>query len=147
VTFLLSPLIRYIVMGLLCGGLLIGGGLYIKAKLTDIATLSYNNDLLKESIKQQQEVIKNKTEEFVAVRDVLERTTNLNAELQNEVDDLKNKFNKRKHDGSRRDLGKLATAKDKLIEKVINKGTNDVFDCFERITSDENISIDTCDRP
>jgi hypothetical protein len=140
-------ILKPFIMPVLLAGTVLFGGMYIKAKLTDIVTLKYNNEQLKISIVEQQEVLKQKNVEFVQVRASVVRTEEINAALGKEFDALRDKFNKIKPDGTKRDIGKLATAKDKLIERVINKGTSNVFDCFERVTSNEIINVNTCSSP
>jgi hypothetical protein len=140
-------IIKPFIMPVLLAGTVLFGGMYIKAKLTDIVTLKYNNEQLKISIVEQQEVLKQKNVEFAQVRASVVRTEEINVALGKEFDALRDKFNKIKPDGTKRDIGKLATAKDKLIERVINKGTSNVFDCFERVTSNEIINVNTCSSP
>ena len=66
-----------------------------------------------------------------------ERQIIINRTLEDDMKDLKEKFNKVKADGSKRDLGELLLKKSKLLEKIINKGTQKVFKCFESISKNE----------
>lgn len=128
-------------MPIIIAVLITGGGFYIKAKLTDILTLQENNEKLAAVVLQQKEVFELKEASFARIRVILKEKQELNVQLQERIVTLKEKFNKIKPDGSKRDFGKLAVAKDKLIENIINKGTTKVFGCFESITDNEKDSI------
>ena len=124
-------------MPLILGGTLLAGGVYIKAKLTDISTLKENNAKLLIAQQEQKLALKQKETEMLAIVASYERQKNINKVLEENMINLKSKFNKIKEDGSKRDFGELLLKKSKLIEKIINKGTQKVFDCFESISRNE----------
>jgi len=130
-------IIKPFIMPVILGATLIAGGLYIKGKINDIAQLSENNAKLEASLQQQKEIIEEREQEFVDIRETLDRSNGLNEELLQNIDELQSKFNKVKANGSKRDFGAIARKKDKLIEKIINKGTKKVFDCFEDLSRNE----------
>jgi len=55
----------------------------------------------------------------------------LNNSLNKSLNTLNEKFNKKNAEDVQRDLGKIAKAKSKLIEKIINKGSNNSLRCLE----------------
>lgn len=129
--------IKPFLMPLILGGTLLTGGLYIKAKLTDISTLKENNAKLLMAQEEQKLALVQKEAEMKRVIASYERQIIINRTLEDDMEDLKEKFNKVKADGSKRDLGELLLKKSKLLEKIINKGTQKVFKCFESISKNE----------
>ena len=110
------------------------GALYIKAKLTDIITLKENNAKLLMLQQEQKIALKQKEIEIQSIVASYEKQKNINKTLEENMINLKSKFNKIKEDGSKRDFGELLLKKGGLIEKIINKGTQKVFECFESIS-------------
>lgn len=124
-------------MPLILGGTLLTGGMYIKSKLTDIATLKENNTKLLMAQQEQKLALEQKEIEMQAIAASYEKQQNINKTLEENMINLKSKFNKIKEDGSKRDFGELLLKKGGLIEKIINKGTQKVFKCFESISRNE----------
>lgn len=137
--FLASPFLKYGIIILMFGS----GALYIKAKLTDIITLKENNAKLLMVQQEQKIALKQKEIEIQSIIASYEKQKNINKTLEENMVDLKSKFNKIKEDGSKRDFGELLLKKGGLIEKIINKGTQKVFECFESISRNE--ANDNCD--
>jgi hypothetical protein len=137
--FLASPFLKYGIIILMFGS----GALYIKAKLTDIITLKENNAKLLMVQQEQKIALKQKEIEIQSIVASYEKQKNINKTLEENMVDLKSKFNKIKEDGSKRDFGELLLKKGGLIEKIINKGTQKVFECFESISRNE--ANDNCD--
>jgi hypothetical protein len=129
--------IKPFIMPLILGGTLLAGGVYIKAKLTDISTLKENNAKLLIAQQEQKLALKQKETEMLAIVASYERQKNINKVLEENMINLESKFNKIKEDGSKRDFGELLLKKSRLIEKIINKGTQKVFKCFESISRNE----------
>jgi hypothetical protein len=129
--------IKPFIMPLILGGTLLAGGVYIKAKLTDISTLKENNTKLLIAQQEQKLALKQKETEMLAIVASYERQKNINKVLEENMINLESKFNKIKEDGSKRDFGELLLKKSRLIEKIINKGTQKVFKCFESISRNE----------
>lgn len=129
--------IKPFIIPLILGGTLLAGGVYIKAKLTDISTLKENNAKLLIAQQEQKLALKQKETEMLSIVASYERQKNINKVLEENMINLKSKFNKIKEDGSKRDFGELLLKKSRLIEKIINKGTQKVFKCFESISKNE----------
>ena len=119
-------LLKPFIMPLILGGTLLGGGLYIKAKLADINTLKENNAKLLMAQEEQKLALEQKEAEVQQVLASYEKQKNVNAALEESMQDLQNKFNKVKPDGSRRDIGKNLLRKTVWVENIINKGTYNI---------------------
>jgi len=96
----------------------------------DLATSEANNQKLQDAVSKQQEVIDR------AYQDI-EEIKSINSELKVEADRqaaelkaLNDKFSVNAK-GEKRDFGSIAHAKPKLIEKLINRGTQNVIRCLE----------------
>ena len=105
----------------------IGGALTYVFKLrADNAVLKANNLVLEKSVESQQQVIAQQKEDFKSIIETNEKLTILSNNLQKELNDLDNRFNK-----GGRDFGKTAIAKDKAIQRIINKATANALRCVE----------------
>ena len=96
-----------------------------------MAILHQNNAKLETATKLQEESI-NKMQKDVALAQKI--AVQANKELQEarqQIDVVRNKFNKQSKLLGNRDIGKLATHKPKPIKKIIDKGTKNVLRCFE----------------
>jgi uncharacterized protein HemX len=116
-------LVVFLVIVLLLGA----GAWYITQLAKDNATLKANEETLKTAISEQQAVIEQQKADY-------EQILSANAALNEEI----NKVNKAKQELqeklSKHDINFLAVEKPKLIERIINKGSNDVLSEFETIT-------------
>ena len=105
----------------------IGGALTYVFKLrADNAVLKANNMVLEKSVESQQQVIAQQKEDFQSIIETNEKLTVLSNNLQKELSDLDNRFNK-----GGRDFGKTAIAKDKAIQRIINKAPANALRCVE----------------
>ena len=138
IQFLLSSLGMKLIGAAVIGAVLVTGFLWVKHTLNENAVLEQNNVLLEESVRQLNGLAEQRKEEMQQVRKSMEHLVLVNQRLQEQNRQLEILFNKLKPDGKRRDVGKLAIAKDRLIENIINKGTNKVMLCLEEITGNEN---------
>ena len=105
----------------------IGGAVaYVYKLRADNAVLKANNVLLEQSVESQKEVIEQQKQDFKTIIETNQKLTTLSNNLQNELNDLDNRFNK-----GGRDFGKTAIAKDKAIERIINKASAMALRCVE----------------
>ena len=103
-----------------------GAGMYVMKLRSDNAILKANQLKLETAVTEQKQLIENQKKDF---EDILEANKKMNVlinALQKDLDDLDKRFNKCK-----RDVGKLAMEKTKLIEKIINKGSVNAKRCIE----------------
>jgi multidrug resistance efflux pump len=108
-----------------------GGFMYVKGLKADLATSEANNLKLEQSVESQKAVIEQMKADFEAITKIKAEIEKQNKILKAEYAALDQKFNKINGKGEIRDMGKLATEKAKLIEKIINKGSANAKRCVE----------------
>jgi len=90
-----------------------------------------NEKILEGTIQQQNENLKQTVEKHTLMLAKVETLTEENQKAQEEVRNIREKF-------AKHDLTVLSLRKPKLIEKIINKGTKDVLNELESITTVSN---------
>ena len=108
-----------------------GGAAYVYKLKADNAILKENQIKLEQSVASQKEVIAQQKEDFETILNANKELTELKAKLDKELAALDDKFNKTKASGKKRDIGDLAIAKSKVIEKIINRASNNAVRCVE----------------
>tara|TARA_B100000214_G_C23555528_1_gene440422 strand:- start:38 stop:508 length:471 start_codon:yes stop_codon:yes gene_type:complete len=103
-----------------------GAGMYVMKLRSDNAILKANQIKLESAVAEQQEVIASQKKDFEEILAANQKMNELVNALKKDLDDLDKRFNKGK-----RDVGKLAIEKTKLIEKIINKGSVNAQRCIE----------------
>tara|TARA_R100001082_G_C4317356_1_gene139523 strand:- start:290 stop:760 length:471 start_codon:yes stop_codon:yes gene_type:complete len=103
-----------------------GAGMYVMKLRSDNAILKANQLKLESAVAEQQEVIASQKKDFEEILAANQKMNELVNALKKDLDDLDKRFNKGK-----RDVGKLAIEKTKLIEKIINKGSVNAQRCIE----------------
>ena len=105
----------------------IGGAVaYVYKLRADNAVLKANNVLLEQSVESQKEVIEQQKQDFKTIIETNQKLTTLSNNLQKELNDLDKRFTK-----GDRDIGKTAIAKDKVIQRIINKASAAALRCVE----------------
>ena len=105
----------------------IGGALTYVFKLrADNAVLKANNLVLEQSVESQKMVIEQQKKDFETILETNKKLTTLSNNLQQELNDLDKRFTK-----GDRDIGKTALAKDKVIQRIINKASAAALRCQE----------------
>ena len=103
-----------------------GAGMYVMKLRSDNAILKANQIKLESAVADQQQLIENQKKDFEEILAANQKMNELVSALKKDLDDLDKRFNKGK-----RDVGKLAIEKTKLIEKIINKGSVNAQRCIE----------------
>ena len=103
-----------------------GAGMYVMKLRSDNAILKANQLKLESAVADQQELIASQKKDFEEILAANQKMNELVSALKKDLDDLDKRFNKGK-----RDVGKLAIEKTKLIEKIINKGSVNAQRCIE----------------
>jgi len=103
-----------------------GAGMYVMKLRSDNAILKANQIKLESAVADQKQLIENQKKDFEEILVANNKMNTLINALQKDLDDLDKRFNKGK-----RDVGKLAIEKTKLIEKIINKGSVNAKRCIE----------------
>ena len=117
--------IRLFLMGIIISAV-IGAGAYVMKLQRDNAILKENAIKLESAVAEQQEVITKQKEDFKEILAANKKMNELVTNLKKDLDDLDKRFNKGK-----RDIGKLAIEKTKVIERIINKGGANANRCVE----------------
>ena len=103
-----------------------GGGFYVVKLLKDNAILKANAIKLESAVAEQQTLIENQKKDFEEILDANKKMNELVSVLKKDLEDLDKRFNKKN-----RDVGKLAIAKTKAIERITNNGSANATRCIE----------------
>ena len=117
--------VRVIIMAIVFIGIS-GAFAYVMKLLSDNAILEANQIKLELSIESQKKVIAKQKEDFSKILEANNKMNTLVNNLQKDIDALDKRFNK-----GARDFGKLAENKPKLVEKLINRGSDRAGRCIE----------------
>ncbi len=105
---------------------LAGAGLYVMKLQKDNAILKANQVKLEQAVDSQKKVIAQQKEDFSKILAANKKMNELMGKLQKDLEDLDKRFTK-----GGRDFGKLAIEKTKVIQKIINRGSDNVMRCVE----------------
>jgi len=108
-----------------------GAAAYVYKLKADNAILKENQIKLEQSVASQKEVIAQQKEDFETILNANKELTELKAKLDKELAALDDKFNKTNASGKKRDIGDLAIAKSKVIQKIINRASDNAVRCVE----------------
>jgi chromosome segregation ATPase len=117
--------IRLFFIGLIATALA-GGGFYVFKLQKDNAILKANAIKLESAISDQKLLIENQQKDF---QEILQANADMNKlvnNLKKDIDELDKRFAKKD-----RDFGKLAIEKSKVIERIMNNGSNNAARCLE----------------
>ena len=105
----------------------IGGALVYVMKLrADNAILKANQVVLEQAMESQAKVIEQQKIDFQTIMATNQKLTTLSNNLQKELNDLDKRFTKKG-----RNFGKTALAKDKAVQRIINKASVMALRCVE----------------
>jgi len=117
--------LKLVMVGLLITGIA-GAGMYVMKLRSDNAILKANQMKLEEAVSSQKELIANQKKDFQEILDANNKMNELVSVLKKDLDDLDKRFNKKN-----RDVGKLAIAKTKSIERITNGASALAMRCVE----------------
>ena len=117
--------VRVIIMAVVFIGIS-GVGVYVMKLRSDNAILQANQIQLELSIESQKQVIAKQKEDFGKILEANKKMNTLVNNLQKDINALDKRFNK-----GARDFGKLANEKPKLVEKLVNRGSERAGRCIE----------------
>lgn len=103
-----------------------GAVIYVQKLRADNATLKANQIKLEQAVSSQQQVIQQQKQDFEDIMQANKQLNTLVQGLKKDFDDLDKRFNK-----GGRDLGKIAIERSKVIERIVNKGTEAATRCIE----------------
>lgn len=135
------------------GVLIFGFFWFIYDLYTENQTLTLNNQILQNSVSEQQKVIDKQKRDIEEKDNINNNIININHSLTIEKNELQEKFTKEKTITTiidnketkikkQRDIGKLALSKSDMVQKAINKGTIKEFKCIEAITNPKFTDFD-----
>ena len=103
-----------------------GGGFYVVKLQKDNAILKANAIKLESAVAEQQTLIENQKKDFEEILDANKKMNEIVSVLKKNLEDLDKRFNKKN-----RDVGKLAIAKTKSIERITNGASALATRCIE----------------
>lgn len=116
---------------------LTGAFWYVSGLRADLTQEKINNQILKNSIAEQQGAIEKMQKDFIDIRNA-NRALSQEAERQRaEVQNLTNRLNVTAT-GQSRDFGLLAAQRPAAIQRLVNRGTANAMRCFELASGAEH---------
>ena len=103
-----------------------GAGMYVMKLRSDNAILKANQVKLESAVADQKQLIENQKKDFEEILTANKKMNELVSVLKKDLEDLDKRFNKKN-----RDVGKLAIAKTKAIERITNNGSKNANRCIE----------------
>ena len=116
---------RLFFIGILASAV-IGAGVYVMKLRSDNAILKANAIKLESAVAEQQDLITQQKEDFKDILAANQKMNELVGVLKKDLEDLDKRFNKKN-----RDVGKLAIAKTKSIERITNGASALATSCIE----------------
>ena len=121
---------KLVMVGILVSSLA-GAGLYVMKLRSDNAILKANQIKLEEAVSSQQEVIEQQKADYETIMSANKKLQDTRDILQNELQNLDDKFNKTNASGKKRDIGDLALNRPSSVERVINRASDNALRCVE----------------
>ena len=103
-----------------------GAGMYVMKLRSDNAILKANQLKLESAVADQQELLESQKKDFEEILAANQKMNELVSVLKKDLEDLDKRFNKKN-----RDVGKLAIAKTKSIERITNGASALATRCIE----------------
>lgn len=105
-------------------GIITGGLWYISNLKANLAVSEMNNQTLQNSIQEQHALIEKMQKDIRDIQKINAEINKFNEELKKDTETLVRKFNSK-------DIGVLAAEKPSVVEKLINRGTENAMRCLE----------------
>jgi SMC interacting uncharacterized protein involved in chromosome segregation len=105
-------------------GIVAGGLWYISNLKANLAVSEMNNQTLQNSIQEQHALIEKMQKDIKDIQKINAEINKFNEELKKDTESLTRKFNSK-------DIGVLAAEKPSVVEKLINRGTENAMRCLE----------------
>ena len=115
----IKPILYLIIVVIIAGGIY-----YITGLRANLAVSEMNNKMLEDGVKKQAELIELMKKDIEDIKKVNEDLSKQKEDLQKDKDTLTYKF-------SKRDFGALAAEKPKVVERLVNRGTENAIRCVE----------------
>jgi multidrug resistance efflux pump len=105
-------------------GIVAGGLWYISNLKANLAVSEMNNQTLQNSIQEQHALIEKMQKDIRDIQRINAEINKFNEELKKDTENLAKKFNSK-------DIGVLAADKPSVVERLINRGTENAMRCLE----------------
>lgn len=112
---------------------LLGGVYYVSELKADLAVSQQNEQKLTEAVSAQKSLMESMKKDFSEIQQNNKELQEQAQKHAEEVKELTDKFNVNAK-GEARDFGAIASAKPRLIERLINRGTDNAMRCIEIVT-------------
>jgi|TARA_R110000764_G_scaffold11639_3_gene34866 hypothetical protein len=109
---------------------------YYKDTQKALQTYAQNQATLESSLSMQKQATESLRSNIKIMTETITKLNDDFADSRKNVAELQNIFTKDK-DGKKRDFGELTIAEPEVIQKEINKGSDEVFRCIELLTGDK----------
>ena len=116
---------------LLIIGSLLAAGWYVTSMREQLAISESNNEKYEKAVLDQQLLIRQIKEDVQSIQKANQELAEVVKNQNKDLNSLQEKFNKRKADGTVRDIGKLAIRRTKSVEKSINNASKKAIRCIE----------------
>jgi hypothetical protein len=103
---------------------LVGGFFHVSNLKADLAVSQANNAKLEQGIKEQHELMEKMRVDIEAIKKINEELNQQKEQLAKDKETLTTKF-------SKRDFGALASEKPNVVERLVNRGTQNAIRCLE----------------
>lgn len=104
--------------------IILGSLWYISNLKANLAVSEMNNQTLQDSIKEQHALIEKMQKDIEDIQKINKEINKFNEELRKDTENLAKKF-------STKDLGVIAAEKPNVVERLINRGTENAMRCLE----------------
>jgi len=128
--FGISTIVKLVLVLLIIGSLL-AAGWYVTSMREQLAISESNNEKYEKAVLDQQLLIRQIKEDVQSIQKANEELAEVVKNQNKDLNSLQEKFNKRKADGTVRDIGKLAIRRTKSVEKRINNASKKAIRCIE----------------
>tara|TARA_R100000697_G_scaffold111536_1_gene128591 strand:+ start:308 stop:790 length:483 start_codon:yes stop_codon:yes gene_type:complete len=128
--FGISTILKLVLVLLIIGSLL-AAGWYVTSMREQLAISKNNNEKYEKAVLDQQLLIRQIKEDVQSIQQANKELADVVKNQKKDLNSLQNKFNKRKADGTIRDIGKSAIRKTKSVQIIINNASKKAMRCLE----------------
>lgn len=126
--------VKLVIIGsalMLVGGAVLAGYLYVTDLQKSVIQLTANNTVLEANNAQLTNSIETQKETIDVLNAHYDRASEISKNTANELANSRLRINTLEQKLSEHDIGFLSANKPKLVEKVLNNATEDLYRCFE----------------
>ena len=129
----------FAISGAVLGGILLvfAGFWYVSGLQSDLQQSQTNNERLRDSIEEQQQLVDQMQEDFSEIRRINSELREETQRQQQTISNLNERFNVDAR-GERRDFAAIAAERPGLVERLVNRGTRNAFRCLELASGAEH---------